>query len=466
MAKVGTACNPCAIRKIKCNGAKPCPACLKSDIECVYTVHHKRGPKGPRPATIARINRTLEGKNVRSGAGAALSPVQYESGSHQLPFDYGVVSEGLGVSGSTQGSATTHSTPASQGFGATSAQYSGPTLCDSEISYEEVAAYLQVYEASLYPIWPVVDAISFLRKLRSDPGDFETCTLAFALCAATTARLRIDRPTDTANSAPQLTMSTRFADLAESARMKYNWRAQGTVEGILIPFFLHVHYDCKCKLFMDSLYLREAITVAQLMGLDKEESYAVLLPSEQTLRRKLFYLLYLSEKGCLLMREYPVSLQASIQLPDSRCEADPSLVTTFIALVKLFVSVSGVFGNCMPGKAEPSQQYTCQFFARLQQELGKDLQCSSKTHEMQKADLYLTQQWLQILVWRFSMGHVDLSTRAGEEELGFTYPVKIAKSTMASLLALPFDSIVAHGRGMVNFHVLYTPTLPVLTYAL
>lgn len=124
----------------------------------------------------------------------------------------------------------------------------------------------------MYPVWLVVERTKLLAKLADNREDHETCALATAVCAATGAQLKLDK---------DMAMSDRFAAEAEKHRAMYLYRDYPTVAGILVPFFLHTYYLMKERRNTATILLRESITFAQLLKLDREESYAQLEPAEQ-----------------------------------------------------------------------------------------------------------------------------------------------------------------------------------------
>lgn len=70
------------------------------------------------------------------------------------------------------------------------------------------------------------------------------------------------------------------------------------INGLRTVFFLHVyHENLEPGGTKSLLYLRECITMAQIMALDKEASYADLGPEEQQFRRRVLWLLYITERS-------------------------------------------------------------------------------------------------------------------------------------------------------------------------
>ena len=52
------------------------------------------------------------------------------------------------------------------------------------------------------------------------------------------------------------------------------------------------------------LYLREAITMAQMMGLDREYSYRDLSADEQQFRKRVLWLLFITERSGQLLQTW------------------------------------------------------------------------------------------------------------------------------------------------------------------
>lgn len=181
---------------------------------------------------------------------------------------------------------------------------SSPTSGPSSIAFPDVCAYLEIYHHKLYPVWPVVDRLALAEALGLEMRNPEICAiLAFSVCAATGAQLNLNE--DTIGALPSQgmlaymlqPMTDRFATEAERYRSMYDHRERISVPGILIPFFLH-HYYCKRNRQTSStLLLREAITMCQLLELDKKASYPSLEIEEQRHRRKIFWLLFVTERA-------------------------------------------------------------------------------------------------------------------------------------------------------------------------
>ena len=69
------------------------------------------------------------------------------------------------------------------------------------------------------------------------------------------------------------------------------------LNGLRIAFFLHIYHENQQPGGVKSLlYLREAITVAQILGLHRESTIVQLSVQEQQISRRILWLLFVTER--------------------------------------------------------------------------------------------------------------------------------------------------------------------------
>lgn len=154
---------------------------------------------------------------------------------------------------------------------------------------------LCVYRLRLYPIWPIVAVEEIMGSLQGDVQDMETYALANAIGAATIAQLKLDQ-----TGISTATGSSMAEECQRTKLMGKNGQS-ANLNMLRIAFFLHIYYENQDQGGVKSLlFLREAITIAQIMGLHRESSYQSLPPSEQQLRRRILWLLFVTERYPLL----------------------------------------------------------------------------------------------------------------------------------------------------------------------
>ena len=242
----------------------------------------------------------------------------------------------------------------------------------------------------MYAVWPVVDRTALIGKLDQDPNDAESWALAYSVCAATGAQLRLDAAFGVTSDPQYYSIIDRLALEAERSRTSFDFRESATVNCILIPFFLHMYYSSKKKRFTATLLLREALTLCELLGLDKEATYAALDLEEQKFRRKVFWLLFITERGNAMQYDAATVLRHTISLPDPEDDRDPLHFAAFLSLVHLFVAVEGTL---VGSGAHNGNTFGTELFSQLQHRLRDDPKIPLHSNELQRTDICVTQQW-------------------------------------------------------------------------
>lgn len=277
--------------KIRCGGGHPCRACDNSRIKCTYLrVQQPRGPQRLRATTkylIDQVQREL-----------AVPPNQ-----HLIELSQ---SSGTSISNKSPAVGRPKTTEPESYDLEKAEQYYSSFLPRPEIRLTEVrprcripmkvlASPLYIYHVRMYPVWPIVDVENVLSCLQQDVAevDLETYALATALAAATIAQLRLEQ------SALSNTPITADALAAESLRTckSCGYRSAVNLNNVRTSFFLHIYYESQHSGGSESLlYLREAISLAQMMHLHREASYLALSPAEQRIRRRVLWLLFVTER--------------------------------------------------------------------------------------------------------------------------------------------------------------------------
>jgi hypothetical protein len=145
----------------------------------------------------------------------------------------------------------------------------------------------------MFPVWPVVRVEEVIARLQRNEEDLENYALANAVGAATVAQLKLTRASLGGDAVTAEMMET------ECQRTRSIDKAGGQVNltTLRIAFFLHVYHENQDVGGIKSLlYLREAITIGQMMGLHKESSYLALSSEEQQIRRRILWLLFVTER--------------------------------------------------------------------------------------------------------------------------------------------------------------------------
>ncbi|KZF23031.1 hypothetical protein L228DRAFT_238918 [Xylona heveae TC161] len=429
------ACDACAVRKVKCDGNQPCRRCVQNSFRCTFLkTRAKSGPKGPRAATTNIILRRQSDYSKRRDGSRPAAGSQHASTSEtpgQPPEDVPRASleTGEGFFVWQNQSQQPHLPPRV-----------GPTvpIFRQRVPMPIVTSYLQMYQARMYPTWPVVNYKILLERLHENENDLEAYALALAACAATRARLKLS---DGENDQSSPFTMEYMAEEARHTRSSMCYEEHLTIDVLLTSFFLHVYAADVGKLRSSTLLLQEAITFAHLIGLHKETYYTPLSVPEQQSALRVYWLLFVTDRAHCIQYDLPNILKRNRSLPALFFEEEALRSSAFPRLCNLF-SIFDDVASC------DSSQQTREAFARVQDLLQGVPELPNHSSEIQRADIGITQQWMRVLVWQLSLSHVMLSTDSTMQSLSLSFPAHIAKSAVAFMSSLSPEALEAHGIGM------------------
>lgn len=283
------ACDPCSVRKVRCDGNQPCSRCEAASWNCTYLkTHGKSGPKGPRRTTEAAIRRLQERSlsDLQSGPRSE-SETSLEDGSPST-IDFPLLDTLPPVSG-----------PSVDGLGwpdIVSPPFPGINKEPHRISTSSISEYLEVYQSRGYAIWPVVDSETLLARLLTNPDDMEAYALATAICAAIISQFKIDAEPGSPVEGHFRVSSALFEAEAKRARKESDHMEEITIWSLLSSFFLHVYSANIGRMAASTVLLGEAIIKAHIIGLHKLSYYQPMNTEQQQHNLRIYWLLFITER--------------------------------------------------------------------------------------------------------------------------------------------------------------------------
>ena len=246
-------CDGCALRRVRCAGGQPCLECKHRSTSCTFLrVRRKRGPKGPRPGTSLKIEQFQK-------------TLQENSSQHSLP------------------------TPPEESTLRSESPSSAHSIAIPLKVYER---FLQIFRQRLYSVWPIVSYDELILRPRNNRDDYESYSLAAALCSAVIAQLRLPEHVVSFESVS----SFEFAAECQRLRRLFEYQEHFTMSSLLTSFFLHIYFANADKLRTAGFYLRETLTYAHGLKLHQPDSYANLSSKERQIRLRVFWILFISER--------------------------------------------------------------------------------------------------------------------------------------------------------------------------
>lgn len=424
------ACDPCSVRKVRCDGNQPCSRCEAASWECTYLkTHGKSGPKGPRRTTEAAIRRLQERSKSTHGEARSHSEAGFDDASP----------------GTTEFPYTDPFTPdlnIRPWPDRTSPQFS-PTFHETDkVSVSCISQYLEIYQARGYGIWPVVDTEALTARLLTHPDDLEAYALATAICAAIVSQFSIDAQPGSPVEGHYRVSAGVFDTEAKKARQESDHMENVSVFSILGSFFLHVYSANVGRMNASTILLGEAITKAHIVGLHKTNYYQGMTPEQTQHALRIYWLLFITERAHSLQHDVPTTLKRAPDLPPLENLNDGSVTPAYVQLCRLF-NILDVTITVEPSTARNA-------LALAQQQLSCDEASLSLEDELQRADITMTQQWMRIFLWQHALNVTNMSSEHQNEEFSFSFPAKVAQTVLSNLSSLSRQSIEAHGPGMVG----------------
>ncbi|KAJ5661778.1 uncharacterized protein N7477_009394 [Penicillium maclennaniae] len=451
------ACDNCRRRKIKCSRELPCDKCQRLLLSCSYSdVLRRKGPKFRTLYPLAPIHPLSNlNENARKqsytespyGFSSPSSPAFAINDPLYAPLDIADTLSQLPPPELVSSPDSTESTVESA---------NDRILPHARrLSPQILLAHVNVYLKYLFPIMPVVRGDE-LRLDSQQPQRLSPQRYAFlaSLCTATHIQLKLDGATPVPEHARlqslgeghSLISGEKLLAEAVRARQECDIVEDISIETLLTSFFLFASYGNMDKQSHAWFYLCQATSMAFTLGLQRESTYAELDTEEAEERRRVFWLLFITERGYALQQSKPVVLRSTIHKPQVLCSEDPILAYGFINLINIFEKltpnlydwVSAGGGDGLLEKPPTSG---------IQSSLSKPISLDGVL-EIQQVDILITQQWLQAMMWKLSISHATQPGARDDGVLPFHLPVLVGKAVMSVIGSASQGAVDAHGIGM------------------
>ncbi|KAI1325312.1 hypothetical protein F5Y16DRAFT_378103 [Xylariaceae sp. FL0255] len=361
---VKRACDACHRRKVKCDGINPCRNCASAQLTCTYNaIPQKKGPKGSRAKVISELRETQRQTSLSAKVQSRLN-------------------------------------------GMPSPPCSSPSLAPTPglLAPELIKEGIDFFFSHMYPIMPILNRQRLEQQSMYMDQNPDTYCLVTALCAFMMFQPGMALP----SSDPMLehlpgahiVSGTLLMEEAIRVRKRSDYMETPTLNSLCTSYFLFcTHYALEMH-EKAWFYLREATTLAHMFGMTKEESFMQYDNVESSRRRRLYWLLFVTERAYALQRGRPLTLQATINPPTLNDDPSDPLahqLNGFLMLVNLFRPFDDTFITLWnKTRGECSHSYLGV--------LRKQFSDSNAAYmNGQELDRRLIQQWLKSAIMHLSM---------------------------------------------------------------
>ncbi|KAH7274923.1 hypothetical protein B0J15DRAFT_473831 [Fusarium solani] len=443
--KPGQACDSCRFRKVKCDRGQPCKNCHAGDLRCQY-LHsiRRKGPKEGQGRRQSQLRRGLVdfGKSSFPVTTRNAAPLQRRGGSSRSPESHPPTPTRVITQHDTLNTASPLIDQLPERAG------------QSRLLSVSLIAHIHLFLNALFPIMPVIDGVELLADAaRLEELAPSRYALILALCAATRMQFRMDNapvgeegPEVNVPLEPQLT-GDMLIRLAETSLRQYNVIDDSTLDSTLTSFFLFASYGSLNNSRHAWFYLNQSISLAQSLDITRETGYHDLPHIEREKRRRVFWLLFVTERTFALQHRRSVMLRSSITKPgiiDSDC---PIVMNDFINHIRLFESLpSSLYEWQSTSDSDPLEHLSLVY--TINDSLCT-VQADQSVIPSQRFDTVITQQWLRISMWRLAVGKKPLPS---VYDFGLLFPpslpIDAGKIIMSALGSVGPKSKDCHGIGM------------------
>lgn len=405
------ACDACHRRKVKCigDGPKACKNCTSAGLSCTYNaIPQKKGPKGSRAKVISELRHHQRQANV------AHPPDRFDD----------------------------HPSPPP------------PSLRPAELlSADMITACVDYFFANLYPTQPILHRQKASETIGQMDRNIEAYCLVVSLCGYMMIQPNMEIPPhafDGLSIRPRPSVQLGHALIRETLRVRrdFNYAENPTVWSVTTSFFLFGSFFCLDQHNTAWYHLREATTLAQILGMHHESHYHSPDWIENSRKRRLYWLLFVTERAYALQQHRPLTLYPTINPPT--LDEDPTEaveLSGFIHLVNLFRPFDDTFVGLWN---KTKSGCTADFLAQLQQQLSDGLPDYIHSTESQAVDLRCSQQWLRTVVWQLSIGHGFLSSSTSDTAMSFKFPIDISRDLVAATSHFSQAAMEVHGIGLIE----------------
>lgn len=354
----------------------------------------------------------------------------------------------------------------------------------TDTTFSTFAPYIKLFLEHIFPIMPVFDRNKLVADLTfrvedPEPLSLEEIAMFSALSAAVILQLNLTVEQENSNPTENQEaflgpdghyeppnkdkvgsqVAASFISQSLSLRQQSDFIDSPTINWILTSFFLFAYHGHLERHTSAWYYLREAIGLSLELKLHVEEPYCTRDPGESQRRKRIFWLLFITERGYALQRRRAVILQPSISLPLIFDSEDPCLLYGFVNLINLFKFVDSKFSYMWGDDSKLSEdgqpigdaEALSSWLISFQENISRVSVPVSESIETQRVDIMVTREWLHMVAWQMTvrLGLLKACDEAKKDAfLHLKYPFVLAKDLATIISGTRIKSLESHGIGM------------------
>jgi hypothetical protein len=314
------------------------------------------------------------------------------------------------------------------------------TPFEPELFYSMVPEYMEY----LYPVCPILEEAELRANIRQMHVDSDAAALVYAFAGVGFFTRQLLKPWEPNCYKQTAEMVALALDHHATLRVDSGPRLTRIIGCILIEICLLVTHQLDLAFF----YLREAISLMLMCGLDGFLGERTVNPVEYAHRERIYWVCFIHERVLAIDGSTTVCLDPLPSLPDVAASSRSSVERGWNYIIETYIVVDKDFVRFWMGDRS---LVTAKWIQAKYQQLAYpswELEISMLP-PIQQVDLIISRQWLRTMMWQMAMSNMLLSSKAGQPEgLSLFMPLRLSKQLKACLAALSNHSIAVYNVGL------------------
>lgn len=302
--------------------------------------------------------------------------------------------------------------------------------------------------STVYPVQPILSEDDIREQIDMMDTDKEAYSYVHAFGACT-----LNLSYSGHRRTPEILEAIeRLVNESTQSRPRMMRGCKSSIRQCMISLHLHNCFMTMRDSDASFYYMRDAVTLVQMLGIETPNSMSMLPPHDRARLQRLYWETFIHERFLSILDYRQAILRPLQELPEDDPTIPPNIQEGFNQIIRLFQLLDVEFlqnwlghhdSSITPAWIESKQ-------AELDQQLDKPEGNYAALNSMQKADLVVTKQWLKTLVWRLAMSNTLLSSSSPKECLSLLFPVRLSKQLRQQLSTITKEDIEIHGSGIVQ----------------
>ncbi|CAI4063148.1 hypothetical protein SKDZ_07G5340 [Saccharomyces kudriavzevii ZP591] len=380
-------CDCCRVRRVKCDRHRPCSNCFRRHLKCTYLQPLKK--RGPRSIRTKSLRKIAEVQTITLNNNTRTTPVAL-----------------------------------------------------MKVPKKVIDHCLRLYHDNLYLIWPVL-CYDDLHKLLE--GNFDDC-YAYCFLVSLSAATLSDLQTEIKSEDGVSFTGEKLCSLCMLSRQFFDDLGNSDLFRIMTYYCLHRCYAQSADTRTSYRLSCEAVGLIKVAGFHREETYGYLSFNEQQIARKIYYLLFMTERYYAIYLHCSTSLDATISPPQPEISSDPRLsLDSFLEVIRVFT----VPGKCFFDALATNSANACTeaSLARIWTELHTT-SFTVKPWPYRYIDFLFSRHWIRALAWKLVFHAKGMRMNFLSNSNNTHIPVEIARDMLGDTFSTPNNLYDVHGPGI------------------